>query len=240
MDDLNEYSQEAQEDILPLRTFNSRRQTRQLRFSDETQQEQPESPSSFKPPSRATRFLSIYDAAIQFPTINLRKLRKLHSQAKAEDNISITEEITDELLDTIPFKIEIIPERQDDFTDDKNQLEKKRERHNKETMGVPKVIPSGLTDERRLEIIEEILKDLSQKDTFDEIRRMHAVPFELPKNNQMQKNVAETIRDLTGSDIVMLNDHIYMKNLRGFIQENYQKELEKSYKRLELQEKRRQ
>ncbi|CAF4634101.1 unnamed protein product, partial [Rotaria magnacalcarata] len=37
------------------------------------------------------------------------------------------------------------------------------------------------TDERRLEIIEEILKDLSQKDTFDEIRRMHAVPFELPK-----------------------------------------------------------
>ncbi|CAF3403645.1 unnamed protein product [Rotaria socialis] len=239
MDDLNEYSQEAQEDITPLITFNSRRETRQLRFSDETQQEQEKSPSSLETPSRATRFLSIYDAAIQFPTINLRKLRKLHSQAKAEDNISITEEITDELLDTIPFKIEIIPERQDDFTDDKNQLGKKRERHNRETMDASKVIPNGLTDERRLEIIEEILKDLSQKDTFDEIRRAHAVPFELPKNNQIQRNVAETIRDLTGSDIVMLNDHIYMNKLRRFIQEKYEKELEKNYKRLELQEKRR-
>ncbi len=29
----------------------------------------------------------------------------------------------------------------------------------------------------------------------------------------MQKNVAERIRDLTGSEIIILNDPIYMKNL---------------------------
>ena len=29
----------------------------------------------------------------------------------------------------------------------------------------------------------------------------------------MQKNVANRIRDLTGSETIMLNDHVYMKNL---------------------------
>ena len=29
----------------------------------------------------------------------------------------------------------------------------------------------------------------------------------------MQKNVANRIRDLTGSEVISLNDHIYMNNL---------------------------
>jgi hypothetical protein len=37
----------------------------------------------------------------------------------------------------------------------------------------------------------------------------------------MQKNVAERIRDLTGSEIVMLNDHIYMKNLCKLLDEKH-------------------
>lgn len=41
------------------------------------------------------------------------------------------------------------------------------------------------------------------------------------RNNQMQKNVAERIRDLTGSEIVMLNDHIYMKNLCKLLDEKH-------------------
>ena len=107
---------------------------------------------------------------------------------------------------------------------------KKRQKKSSEPLEIPTVIESGLSDERRLEIIEEILKDLSQINILDEIRRANAIPFRLPRykiiiyrsrkslffyyrNNQMQKNVAERIRDLTGSEIIMLNDHLYMKNL---------------------------
>ncbi len=46
--------------------------------------------------------------------------------------------------------------------------------------------------------------------------------FPFNRNNQMQKNVAERIRDLTGSEIIMLNDHIYMKNLCKRLDEEYQ------------------
>jgi hypothetical protein len=59
-------------------------------------------------------------------------------------------------------------------------LTKKRQK-NKETMEISTVMPSGLSDERRLQIIEEILKDLSQKNILDEIRRANAIPFQLPK-----------------------------------------------------------
>ena len=43
------------------------------------------------------------------------------------------------------------------------------------------VIPSALTDDRRLEIIQEILKDLSQKNILDEVRRANAIPYRLPQ-----------------------------------------------------------
>jgi hypothetical protein len=38
----------------------------------------------------------------------------------------------------------------------------------------------------------------------------------------MQKNVAERIRDLTGSEIIMLNDHVYMKNLCQILDKKHQ------------------
>lgn len=38
----------------------------------------------------------------------------------------------------------------------------------------------------------------------------------------MQKNVANRIEDLMGSDIVMLNDQNYMKNLRRRLDEKHQ------------------
>jgi len=57
----------------------------------------------------------------------------------------------------------------------------KRRQKNKETMEISTVMPSALSDERRLQIIEEILKDLSQKNILEEIRRANAIPFQLPK-----------------------------------------------------------
>jgi hypothetical protein len=44
----------------------------------------------------------------------------------------------------------------------------------------------------------------------------------LSRNTQMQKNVANRIRDLTGSEIIMLNDHLYMKNLCKRLDEKHQ------------------
>lgn len=86
-----------------------------------------------------------------------------------------------------------------------------------------------MSEARRLEIIEQILKKLSETNVLDAIRQANAVPFQLPKyvnhwysfpfaslssrNTQMQKNVANRIEDLMGSDVVMLNDQSYMKNL---------------------------
>ena len=40
---------------------------------------------------------------------------------------------------------------------------------------------SGLSDERRLEIIETILNDLSKKNILDETRRESAIAYRLPK-----------------------------------------------------------
>ena len=62
------------------------------------------SPSSFKPPGRASRFLSIADPSLQLPGANLLRLRQLHSQAINNKDSFNFEDISDELLDTIPFK----------------------------------------------------------------------------------------------------------------------------------------
>ncbi|CAF1234971.1 unnamed protein product [Rotaria sordida] len=238
MDGLNAKSQEeTQEEIMPLRTFSSRRQHQKLQFAEEKEQQE-KSPSSLKSSIRTTRLLSIYDPSLQLPGAKLLQLQQLHNQFTQNNDLSISEEITDELLDKIPFKIEIIPERRDDFIEQESSLTKNR-RHHKEPLEIPKVIPSGLSEERRLEIIEEILKNLNKKNLLDDIRRADAIPFRLPKNNQLQKKVAERIRDLTGSEIVMLNDHVYMKNLCQRIDEEYKKELEEKLKRLESNEKRR-
>ncbi len=44
------------------------------------------------------------------------------------------------------------------------------------------------------------------------------------RNTQMQKNVANRIRDLTGSETIMLNDHLYIKNLCERLEEKRQVE----------------
>jgi hypothetical protein len=44
------------------------------------------------------------------------------------------------------------------------------------------------------------------------LHRSQETLFFCHRNNQMQKNVAERIRDLTGSETIMLNDQVYMKN----------------------------
>lgn len=78
------------------------------------------------------------------------------------------------------LRIEIIPDRRDDFLTNESSISKSR-RQNKQPLDIPKVIPSGLSKERRLEIIEEILKKLSEIDILDDIRRTNAVPFQLPR-----------------------------------------------------------
>jgi hypothetical protein len=77
-------------------------------------------------------------------------------------------------------RIEIIPDRHDDFNTEESSLTKSR-RKNKQPLEIPTVIPSGLSQERRLEIIEDILKKFSQINVLDEIRRVNAIPYQLPK-----------------------------------------------------------
>jgi hypothetical protein len=48
-------------------------------------------------------------------------------------------------------------------------------------MEIPTDIPSALSQERRLEIIEEILKDFGQKNILEETRQANAIPFRLPR-----------------------------------------------------------
>ncbi len=62
----------------------------------------------------------------------------------------------------------------------KSALEKRREK-NKEPVEIPNVLSSSLSEERRLEIIEEILKDLSHINILDEVRRNNGIPYQLPK-----------------------------------------------------------
>jgi hypothetical protein len=111
MDDLNEENQEANDEIKPLPRKDSRRQRQQLRFAqeeddddDEEKKQQPKSPSSFKPPGRASRFLSICDPSLQLPGASLLRLRQLHRHATNDNDSLMFEDISDELLDTIPFQ----------------------------------------------------------------------------------------------------------------------------------------
>lgn len=77
-------------------------------------------------------------------------------------------------------RIEIIPDRRDDLEFDQSALKKSRQKDRTITDSNV-VIPSGLTDQRRLEIIQEILKNLSQKNILDEVRRANAIPYRLPQ-----------------------------------------------------------
>jgi hypothetical protein len=106
MDDSNVDKQEINEENISLRRKESRRQHQQLRFAEEEdeKEKQPKSPSSFKPPGRASRFLSISDPSLHLSGASLLRLRKLHSQSTNDNNSLISGEISDELLDKIPFK----------------------------------------------------------------------------------------------------------------------------------------
>jgi hypothetical protein len=94
---------EAKEEIMPLRPNNPRRQRQRLQFAEE--EEKPERSSvPFQPPGRASRFLSICDPSLQLPGESLFKLRQLHNQTMNNVDSLAPEEITDELLDKMPFK----------------------------------------------------------------------------------------------------------------------------------------
>ena len=98
MDDVQTDNQEAEDEIAPLPPKNPRRQRQQLRFAEEEEEEKPEKPpSTFKPPGRASRFLSIRDPSTELPGESLLRLQQLHNQAT-------NGEISDELLDKLPFR----------------------------------------------------------------------------------------------------------------------------------------
>ena len=104
MDDLKVDNHEAEDETVSLHRKNARRQRQQLRFSPEEEEKPEKPPSSFKPPGRASRFLSIADSSIRLPGSILSRLRQLHSQAKNKKDTLNFEDITDEMLDNMPFK----------------------------------------------------------------------------------------------------------------------------------------
>jgi hypothetical protein len=107
MDGSNEESDEAKEEIMPLGQRDSRRQRKQLRFlevEENEEEKQSKSPTSFKPPGRASRFLSICEPSLELPGASLSRLRQLHSQRLNDQDSSLSEEIPDEVFDKIPFK----------------------------------------------------------------------------------------------------------------------------------------
>lgn len=81
----------------------------------------------------------------------------------------------------LKIRIVIVPDRKDDDLNIKENSLRKNGHKNKEITDIPKAIPSSLSKERRLEIIEDILKVLSHQDILDAIRREHAISFQLPK-----------------------------------------------------------
>lgn len=97
MDTLHEEGKETNDEITPAPTRSSRRQRQQLRFAEEEPTE-PKSPSNFKPPTRASRFLSISEPSLGVPGANFLRLQQLHKQAVNEEGI------TDSMLDKLPFK----------------------------------------------------------------------------------------------------------------------------------------
>jgi hypothetical protein len=108
MDEAQMNSPEAEEEIITLRRKNSRRQRQQLRFAQEEEEEEEDkpqkSPTNFKPPGRASRFLSIADPSLQLPGASLLRLQQLHNRAINDQDTLTLDEISDELLDKIPFK----------------------------------------------------------------------------------------------------------------------------------------
>lgn len=80
------------------------------------------------------------------------------------------------------IRIEIIPDRRDELDLSESTLTKTRAK-TKDTSATPSALPSALSEARRLEIIEEILKKLSETNVIDEIRRANAVPYQLPRYN---------------------------------------------------------
>ena len=79
------------------------------------------------------------------------------------------------------IRIEIISERRNNLDIGDNLLAKNHKKKDKEATKLFQTLPSSLTHERRLEIIEEILKEINQKNLVDEIRRANAISFQLPK-----------------------------------------------------------
>ncbi|CAF0755864.1 unnamed protein product [Didymodactylos carnosus] len=174
------------------------------------------------PPSmtnRATRFLSISES-LHLPEESLLKLRQLH-QAKVNEK---PWEITDEFLETMPFRLAL---------DDKEDVDGSKQE------SLPHIVRSGLTNDRKLEIIQNILDKLSKQNIVDECRRSCAIPYTLPRKNQLQRHVAERMIDLTNSDTVMLLDHLCMKNLCTKLEQEHQDRIQSKFDRLEEAERRR-
>jgi hypothetical protein len=106
MEDSKIDNHETEYEIIPLRRNNARRQCQQLRFSEEEKEEEkPEkSRATFKALARAARFLSICDPSLQLSGASLLRLQQLHSQATNNKGPINYNDISDELLDTIPFQ----------------------------------------------------------------------------------------------------------------------------------------
>ena len=103
-----EDEEEIGEEIAPLPCKNPRRQRQQLRFAEEEEDEkkdkQEKPPSTFQPPGRASRFLSIRDPSLQLPGASLLRLQQLHNLATNSEDSSSFDDISDELLAKIPFR----------------------------------------------------------------------------------------------------------------------------------------
>lgn len=101
-----EDEEELGEDIAPLPQKTSRRQRQQLRFAEEEEDEKEEKApaSTFQPPGRASRFLSIRDPSLQLAGASLLRLQQLHNLATNNQDSIYSGEISDELLAKIPFR----------------------------------------------------------------------------------------------------------------------------------------
>lgn len=101
-----EDEEELGEEIAPLPPKNPRRQRQQLRFAEEEDEEKKEdkSPSTFQPPGRASRFLSIRDPSLQLPGVSLLRLQQLHNQATNNQDSLFSGDLSDEFLLKIPFR----------------------------------------------------------------------------------------------------------------------------------------
>ena len=124
------------------------------------------------------------------------------------------------------FRIEIISDRHDELDVEPTKTQKPT-----------KFISSGLTDQRRLKIIEEILQKLKKSNVLNDVRQANRISYRLPeyilsknpkeiprlssfRRNQTEKNIAQRMRLVMGTDVVMLNDPMFMKTLCQRLEEN--------------------